>query len=60
VGATRNEIQLAEALGYGTKDSHKVLYAQLDDIQKKTDSGQNGRGFFAKLEQSLKNFKFST
>jgi hypothetical protein len=60
IDATRIEIQLAEALGYGTKDSYKPLYAQLDDIQKKTNNGRFGRGLFAKLEQSLKNFKFST
>ena len=58
--ATRTEIQLAEALGYGTKDSYKPLYAQLDDIQKKTENGESDKGLFARMEQSLKNFKFST
>jgi hypothetical protein len=58
--ATRTEIQLAEALGYGTKDNYKPLYAQLDDIQKKTENGESGKGLFARMEQSLKKFKFST
>ncbi len=60
INGTRTQIQLAETLGYGSKDDYKPLYAQLDDIQKKTESGQPGKGLFAKLEQSLKNFKFSS
>ena len=58
--ATRHEIQLAEALGYGTKDNYKPLYAQLDEIQKKTEDGQMGKGLVAKLRQSLKSFRFSS
>ncbi len=58
--ATRTELQLAEALGYGTKDSYKPLYAQLDDIQKKAEKGEPGKSVFAKIQQSLKNFKFSS
>jgi hypothetical protein len=60
IDATRQELQLAEALGYGTKDSYKPLYAQLDEIQRKTEGGQLGKGLVAKLRQSLKNFKFSS
>lgn len=58
--ATRTEIRLAEALGYGTKDNYKPLYAQLDDIQKKAENGQLDRSVFAKIQQWLKNFKFSS
>jgi hypothetical protein len=60
IEATRTEIQLAETLGYGTKDNYKPLYAELDDIQKKTRNGESGKGLFARMEQSLKKFKFST
>ena len=59
IDATRQELQLAEALGYGTKDSYKPLYQQLDDIRKKTDTGEPGRDVFDKLRDSLKRFKFS-
>jgi hypothetical protein len=59
IEATRTEIQLAEALGYGTKDDYKPLYAQLDDIQKKAEGGQSGKGLFERLEQSLKRFRFT-
>jgi hypothetical protein len=59
IDATRRELQLAEVLGYGTKDSYKPLYAQLDDIQKKTEGGQSGRGLFDKLRNSLREFRFT-
>ncbi|MBA3963573.1 MAG: YfdX family protein [Chthoniobacterales bacterium] len=53
----RHELHLGEVLGYGTKDDYKVLYGQLDDIQKKTEAGKSGQGFFDKIKESLKNFK---
>jgi hypothetical protein len=59
IEGTRLELQLAEALGYGTKDSYKPLYAQIDDIQKKTEGGDSAKGLFDKLRQSLKSFRFS-
>ncbi|MEY2539976.1 MAG: hypothetical protein QOG67_3716 [Verrucomicrobiota bacterium] len=60
IDGARNEIKFAEALGYGTKDDYKPLYAQLDDVQKKIDGGQSGKGLFGKLRQSIKNFKFAS
>ncbi len=59
LGATRHEIQLAETLGYGTRDSYKALYTQMDEIEKKTEHGQSGKGIFEKLRNSLKSFKFA-
>jgi hypothetical protein len=59
IESARHELQLSEALGYGTKDSYKPLYAQLDDIQKKTGGGQSGKGFFDRIQESLKTFKFT-
>jgi len=60
IEATRTQIQLAEALGYGTKEDYKALYTQLDDVQKKVESGQSSKGLFERIEQSLKRFKFSS
>jgi hypothetical protein len=57
--ATRHEIQLAEALGYGNRDSYRALYTQMDEIEKKTENGQSGKGIFEKLRNSLKSFKFA-
>ncbi len=59
VEAARQQLQLAETLGYGTKDSYKPLYAQLDDIRKQTEAGQSGTGLFDKLRQSIRKFRFS-
>jgi hypothetical protein len=58
IEGARHELQLAEALGYGIKDSYKPLYAQLDDIQKRAEAGE-AKGLFDKLRQSVKNFRFS-
>jgi hypothetical protein len=60
IESTRTQIQLAEALGYGTKDSYKPLYAQLDEVQKKTEGGKSGKGLLDKLRNSVKSFKFSS
>lgn len=59
LNATRTQIQLAEALGYGTKDDYKPLYAQLDEVQKKAESGQSNKSLFNRIEDSIKRFKFS-
>jgi hypothetical protein len=56
VEAARNELKLGEVLGYGTTDDYKPLYAQLDDIQKKTEGGKSGTGFFDQIKDSLKRF----
>jgi hypothetical protein len=58
IDEARTQLQFAEALGYGVRDSYKPLYAQLDDIQKKTKGGQSGKSLFDRLQNSLKNFKF--
>ncbi len=57
VEAARQELQLGEVLGYGTKDDFKPLYTQLDGIEKKTEGGKSGAGFFDKIKELLKNFK---
>jgi hypothetical protein len=56
--AAKGQLELAEALGYGTADSYRPLYAQIAEIQKQTDAGQSGKGLFARLQDSLKRFKF--
>jgi hypothetical protein len=58
IEGARSELQLAEALGYGVMDNYKPLYTQLDDVEKKTGAGQSGKGFFDRLHDSIKNFKF--
>ena len=53
----RHELQLGEVLGYGTKEDYKPFYVMLDEIEKKTEAGNSGEGFFDKIKASLKNFK---
>lgn len=57
VESARHELQLAEAMGYGDRSDYKPLYAQLDDIQNKTEGGKSGKGFFDKIKESLKRLK---
>lgn len=59
LAAARNEVQLAEALGYGTKADYKPLYSQMDDLQKAAKGGNAGTGLFDRVRESLKRFKFS-
>ena len=53
--AARNQIKLAEVLGYGTKASYKPIYAQINKIEKKTEGGKSSNGFFNKIDELLKN-----
>lgn len=59
IEAARLQLQLGEALGYGNAASYKPLYSQLDDLQKKTEGGKSGKGFFDRIQESLRNFKFA-
>ncbi|MDF7801444.1 YfdX family protein [Pontiellaceae bacterium B1224] len=45
----RNQIQLAEALGYGEKNMFKPIYKEIKEIEKKTPGGKSGTGFFDTL-----------
>ena len=58
IAAARNEVQLAEALGYGTKSDYKPLYNEIDNLQKAAESGNAGSGLFDRVRQSLRRLKF--
>jgi hypothetical protein len=49
----RNQLKLAELLGYGDKKSFKPMYEQLDAIEQKTAGGKGGKGWFDKIKQQL-------
>jgi len=51
--ASRSQLEYAEALGYGTRQDFKDLYAQLDGIKAKTSDGKSGTGFFSSITDSL-------
>lgn len=49
----RNQLKLAEVLGYGDQKAFKPIYRQLDEIEKKTAGGKAGKGWFDKVKKSL-------
>jgi len=49
----REQVKFSEALGYGTKKDHKMLYAGIDQIESKTKGGKSGKGFFADVKEHL-------
>jgi hypothetical protein len=50
----RNQLIMAELLGYGTKKSYKPIYEQLDQIEAKAEGGKSGKGWFDKIKAQLK------
>ena len=49
----RNQLKMAELLGYGTKKSYEPMCEQLDKIEAKTFGGKSGKGWFDKIKQQL-------
>lgn len=49
----RNQLKMAELLGYGNKESFKPMYEQLDEIESKTEGGKDGMGWFDKIKEQL-------
>jgi hypothetical protein len=47
------QLQFAQALGYGTKQDFDKLTRQLSEIRDKTADNQSGTGWFAKIKASL-------
>lgn len=53
LGEARNQLKLAELLGYGKKDAYQAIYQQIDQIEKKTSGGKSGKGWFGKIKALL-------
>lgn len=53
----RDQIRMAEVLGYGDKKEYKTFYRQIKEIKKKTHGGGFGKGFIDDLKKSLHDFK---
>jgi hypothetical protein len=53
LSAVRNQLEVAALLGYGDKDDYEPLYAQLDQIARKTEGGDSGKGMFDKFKTSI-------
>ena len=44
---------MAKLLGYGDQGDYESLYAQLEDIQKKTKDGKSGKGLFDTMKAAM-------
>lgn len=49
----RNQLKMAEVLGYGKREAFKPMYEQLDQIEEKISGGKGGKGWFDKIKQQL-------
>jgi hypothetical protein len=49
----REQLQMAELLGYGRKQDYQPMYAQLDSIEKSSAGGKSGTGWFDTIKQQL-------
>jgi hypothetical protein len=52
----RRQLELAQALGYGTKKDFDKMYQQLTEVEEKTADNKFGSGFFAKIKASIADF----
>jgi hypothetical protein len=53
IQGAREQLEMAELLGYGTKKDYKAMYEQLDELVKKTSDGKSGTGWFDKIKKQL-------
>jgi len=51
--AADSELQMAEVLGYGSKEDFKPLHEQIAQIKDKASGGNSGKGWFDKLKKQL-------
>jgi hypothetical protein len=49
----RGQLRMAELLGYGTKQSFRPMYEQLDMIEEKVAGGGSGKGWFDRIRQQV-------
>lgn len=56
----RTDLEFAQALGYGTEKDFEELYDQVSEIEKKTEGGKSGTGFFARAKSSLSSLEKSS
>ncbi len=55
--SARDQLELAEALGYGKKEQFEPMYEQIALIHKKTRGNKSGTGFFDKIKQALQSLR---
>ena len=60
LSAARNQLEMAELLGYGEMADYEEIYAQIDRIEEQIEDGRSGSGFFENIRQSMSSFWKST
>lgn len=53
LAGAREQLRIAELLGYGDKKDYKPMLQQIDELEKKTAGGKSGAGWFDKIRQQL-------
>jgi len=53
VQSSREQLEMAELLGYGNRKDYKPMYEQLDEIAKKSGDGKSVIGWFDKIKKQL-------
>ncbi len=53
LGMVREQLQMAELLGYGKKQDFQPMYAQLESIEKTSAGGKSGTGWFDKIRKQI-------
>lgn len=49
----REQLKLAQLLGYGDKKAYKPMYEQIEQIEEKSAGGKSGKGWFDKIKKQL-------
>ncbi len=57
VASARTELELAEALGYGTRDDFRDLYDMLDDLEEAIDNATPSSGIFDRIDDGFVKLK---
>lgn len=52
----REQLQIAQMLGYAEKKDYKPLYREIEGIETKSASGQSGTGWFERIKKQLSDF----
>lgn len=52
----RDQLNLAQAFGYGQKDAFKAMYERIEKIEKQTADGKSGAGWFDTIKQQISKF----
>jgi hypothetical protein len=51
--AAREQLKLADMLGYGDKKDFQPMYEQIDQIAKNTEGGKSGLGWFDRIKRQI-------